>query len=49
MPEGKLSCWNRYCPEDCNENETCIKDGVDEAKYCRNFVDAPWNLEMNKK
>ena len=46
---GKLSCWNRDCPEDSNTNETCIKQGCVNAKGCKNWMDSPWNEEMNKQ
>ena len=49
VTEGKLSCWNRDCREGFNENRHCWKDGVADASKCPNFVDSPWNEEMNKQ
>ena len=47
MTECKLSCWRTGC--NYNFNESCLKDGVVDAKYCPEWNDAPWNLEMNKQ
>ena len=47
MTEGKLSCWNKRCPYYLEE--ACFREDVVEAKGCRNWEDAPWNLEMNKQ
>ena len=35
MTDGKLVCYNREC--DYNFGDECTKDGVSEARYCRDW------------
>lgn len=35
LTDGKLVCYNREC--DYNFGDECTKDGVSEARYCRDW------------